>query len=70
MPPGVPAERVEAMRRAFDRTMKDPKMLADAKKRGFVVTGESGEALQAVIAELDATPKPIVEKARKAIGMK
>src|SRR3954447_21840023 len=32
MPPGVPAERVEAVRRAFDATMKDKEFLADADK--------------------------------------
>ncbi len=33
--PGVPEERVKALRAAFDATMKDPDFLADAKKRNF-----------------------------------
>ena len=32
VPPDVPADRVQALRRAFDATMKDPEFLADAKK--------------------------------------
>ncbi len=31
-PPGVPADRVAALRQAFDETMKDPDFLADAEK--------------------------------------
>ena len=33
--PGVPEERVKALRAAFDATMKDPDFLADAEKRDF-----------------------------------
>ena len=33
--PGVPAERVQALRRAFDATMKDPAFLAEAEKLGM-----------------------------------
>src|SRR5262249_27658879 len=33
-PPGVPDDRVEILRRAFDATMRDPEFLADARARG------------------------------------
>jgi len=70
MPPGVPAERVQAIRRAFDLTMKDPETQADAAKRGAEITGEPGEELESVIAELAATPPATVAKVRAALGMK
>ena len=42
MPPGVPAERLRAMRAAFEATMKDPTFLADAKRQDLEVHPVSG----------------------------
>jgi tripartite-type tricarboxylate transporter receptor subunit TctC len=67
MPPGVPAERVAAFRRAFDATMKDPAFLADAKKRMMDIEPMTGEKVQAVIAKAVATPQAIIEKAQAAL---
>ena len=66
-PPGVPADRAQALRRAFDATLKDPAFLAEAKKLRLDVNPVSGEAVDRLIAELYATPKDIVEEARVAI---
>ena len=68
MPPNVPAERVNAIRRAFDATMKDPEFVAEAKARGQEVNPVSGPALDALIAELYATPKDVVEETRSIIA--
>lgn len=65
--PGVPAERVAALRRAYDLTVKDPEYLADMKKAGLEVNSISGEEIQKLVAEVVATPKPIVERLIKAI---
>ena len=69
-PPDVPAERVAALRKAFSATMKDPALIADAKKRGMEVTGESGEELQAVMAKAAAAPADLVARIRAAVGTK
>ena len=45
-PPGVPAERVALVRKAFDTTMKDPKFLAEAKRLKRPVNPTSGADLQ------------------------
>jgi len=45
-PPGVPAERVALVRKAFDDTMKDPKFLAEAKKLKRPVNPTKGADLQ------------------------
>ena len=47
LPPDVPADRAEALRRAFDATMKDASFTADAAKIGFEVDPLSGEQVQA-----------------------
>lgn len=65
--PGVPADRVKALRAAFMATVKDPKFLADAKAGNFDVEPVSGEDLQKLIADVVATPAPIAERARKII---
>ena len=46
LPPGVPAERVELIRKAFDATMKDEKFLAEAKKLKRPVNPTTGADLQ------------------------
>src|SRR6185295_601612 len=50
--PGAPPERVEALRRAFDTTMKDPEFLADAKRTNLTLGPLPGEELQKLVAEV------------------
>jgi tripartite-type tricarboxylate transporter receptor subunit TctC len=68
-PPDVPAERVQALRRAFDAVMKDPDMLAEVKRLDVEVTGESAAELAAVIARVAATPPALVARVRKVVGI-
>jgi tripartite-type tricarboxylate transporter receptor subunit TctC len=66
--PNVPAERVAALRKAFDEMVKDPVFLEDAKKGKFDITPVSGEELQQLVAEIVATPKPVAARLAKIIG--
>jgi len=65
-PPAIPADRAEALRKAFDRTMKDPDFLAEAQTRGLEINPVSGHDIEKLIAELYATPKDVVAEARAA----
>jgi tripartite-type tricarboxylate transporter receptor subunit TctC len=67
-PPGVPADRVEVLRRAFDKMMKDPEFLAEAKKLRLDPSPATGEYLQQVVAETVATPPDVVVAAKAAIN--
>jgi hypothetical protein len=67
-PPGLPADRAAALRNAFDETMKDPEFIAEANARGQEVSPVRGVALDALIAELYATPRDVVEETKRAIG--
>jgi tripartite-type tricarboxylate transporter receptor subunit TctC len=67
VPPGVPEDRVQALRRAFDQTMKDPEFLADAKKLSMEIDPLTGEQVQEVIARVMKTPEPIAARVRKAL---
>lgn len=62
-PPEVPMERVSALRKAFNKSMKDPDLIAGAKKLGLPITSVvSGEDLAVVIKELMSTPLELVSK--------
>ena len=64
LPPEVPAERVAALRRAFDATMTDPTFIAEAAKLQFDVDPLTGEQVQALVAQLMATPRDVVARVR------
>jgi tripartite-type tricarboxylate transporter receptor subunit TctC len=65
-PPGVPAERVAQLRRAFDATVKDEAFLKEAAGMGFEVAPQTGERITALIAAIMATPTDIVDKTEQA----
>jgi tripartite-type tricarboxylate transporter receptor subunit TctC len=62
-PPGVPQDRVDALRKAFMATMQDPEYLADAEKTQMEINPVSGEKVQALIKEEYSTPPEIAKKA-------
>jgi tripartite-type tricarboxylate transporter receptor subunit TctC len=58
--PGTPPDRVAALRRAFDATMKDPDFLAEAEKAKIDISPNTGEeAQQVALSILDASPKTV-----------
>ena len=65
LPPDVPADRVKALQKAFDETMKDTAFIADAQKIGIDVNPLSGEEIRGIMAEIDAAPDDVMERLRK-----
>jgi tripartite-type tricarboxylate transporter receptor subunit TctC len=65
-PPGVPPERLDLLRRAFDRTVADRSFLQEAAAIGFEVVPQTGEQIAARIAAIMATPNDIVEETQRA----
>ncbi len=64
-PPGVPADRLAALRKAFDETMTDPAFLDDIKTSHIDFDGPSdGAAVESLIRQLYATPANVVERVR------
>jgi tripartite-type tricarboxylate transporter receptor subunit TctC len=61
-PPGMPPERVAALRKAYMDMFKDKAFLADAEKQGFEINPISGDDMMALIRELAKTPKHIIEQ--------
>jgi tripartite-type tricarboxylate transporter receptor subunit TctC len=64
LPPEVPADRVKALREAFDLTMKDPLYIAEANKIGLDVNPLDGETVRRLVAEIQATPEPVITRLR------
>jgi hypothetical protein len=61
-PPGTSRERVEALRRAFMDTMADKDFLSEAAKGNFEIRPVAGEEIQKLVADMNETPRTIVQK--------
>ena len=70
LPPGVPAERVAALRKAFDETMKDPAYLDEAKKLSIDVDPLTGAELGTLVEQVSKTPAGTVARVRAALEHK
>jgi tripartite-type tricarboxylate transporter receptor subunit TctC len=70
LPPGVPLERVAALRKAFVETLNGPALRGEADKMHLDVDAMGGEELQKLVADLYATPPHLIERARQALTAK
>jgi tripartite-type tricarboxylate transporter receptor subunit TctC len=70
MPPNVPAERVNAIRQAFDATMKDPEFLAEADKLKLEIDPMTGDEIAKTLEEIAKTPTDVVARVRAAYEAK
>ena len=68
-PPGVPPERIAALREAFHDAMNDPGFLAEVKRLNIEISEISGEKLQQVIADAFAMPADVVKAANDAMNL-
>jgi tripartite-type tricarboxylate transporter receptor subunit TctC len=66
-PPGTTPANLAVLRAAFDKTMADPAFLEDAKKMRVEIEALPGTKVEEVIRNLYASPKPVVERARRVI---
>lgn len=62
MAPGVPADRVAAIRTAFDKMAADPKFLADAKRQKREVDLVTGKEIQTIVGRMAKAPKTLLAK--------
>jgi tripartite-type tricarboxylate transporter receptor subunit TctC len=66
--PEVPAERVAALRAAYAAAVKDPDLLADARKQSLDIRYKSGQDLEAMVNKAADTPKPILDRTAAILG--
>jgi tripartite-type tricarboxylate transporter receptor subunit TctC len=66
--PGIPPERADALRRAFMATMQDPDFVAEIAKRHLTIEPLSGQDVQQMVKSFVATPKELVDQAKRYLG--
>lgn len=68
MPPGVPADRVDIMRKAFHAAMNDKAFIAEAEKQQIEIDEVSGEKVAEIVRSAFSLPPEIVAAAKDAMG--
>ena len=66
--PGIPTDRVKILREAFMRSVRDPDLLDDAKKKRLDLDPVPGEELEALAKEIVAQPPEVIERMKKLLG--
>jgi tripartite-type tricarboxylate transporter receptor subunit TctC len=66
-PPGVPADRLAALRRAFDATMKDPEFIKEAEKLNMEIEPLTAAEIQKLLEDAYGTPKNIIADAAELL---
>jgi len=67
-PPGVPADRLKILREAFKKTMTDPQLQEEVKKRDYEFDPVTGEELEKMAKEITRQPPEIIERLKKVLG--
>ena len=67
-PPGMPKERLAALRKAFLDTMRDREFLADAEKSSLDIDPATGEQVEDLLGQFADYPQGVIDKAKAAIG--
>lgn len=67
-PPGVPAERAQALRSAFENALRDPLLIEEAKKERLDISLVTGESIEKLLDDVYATPDDVVLKMKTIIG--
>lgn len=66
--PSTPLDRVNVLREGFAKALKDPELLAEAKKGRMDVDPSTGEELQALVKEVMDQPKDVIQRVKKILG--
>jgi tripartite-type tricarboxylate transporter receptor subunit TctC len=68
LPPGVPADRVALMQKAFMDTMNDPEFKAELLKQSLEYTPKNGKAIADLITEMAKTPPAVIKRYKELTG--
>jgi tripartite-type tricarboxylate transporter receptor subunit TctC len=65
--PGNPPERIQILRHAYAKTMRDPGLIEEAKKGQMDMEHTSGEDLQVLLKDLMSQPPDVMERVKKIL---
>lgn len=68
-PPGVPTDRVAALRDAFNAVMKDPELIADAESKGAPIQPQGWRDMEELAKEMTTLDPKVIEALTKALGL-
>ena len=68
LPPGVPAERVALLRKAFKDTIEDPRYVEDISKIKLELTPKYGDEVQAIVSKLTKSPPSVIARYKALMG--
>jgi tripartite-type tricarboxylate transporter receptor subunit TctC len=66
--PGIPADRIAMLRQAFDRSMKDPELLAETQKQRMDVDPSSGAELEKLAQQILQQPPEVLARVKKILS--
>jgi len=69
-PPGVPADRAQALRAAFASVLKDPELVVQAGREGLDLNLVPPHQIERILEEVYATPEPIIAKMKDIVKAK
>lgn len=67
-PPAIPAEQAKILRQAFAKTLADPELLAEAKRRNLEIKPTAGEKLEKLARDIIVQPPEVIERMKKLLG--
>ena len=67
-PPKIPLHRLEALRAAFDKSVRDPEFIAEAERLGLEIRPLDGQSVAKLVDEVMSTPQPVVDRLRRALA--
>jgi hypothetical protein len=70
VPPGTPADRVQILRDGYAKALRDPELIAETQKGGWVIEPVSGEELQTLAERIMVQPPDVVSQVKKILRVK
>jgi hypothetical protein len=67
-PPETPADRIRLLREAYAKALRDPDLLAEAKKGNMELDPSTGEEQEAMMKEVINQPAEVIQRLRKLLG--
>lgn len=68
VPPGTPPDRLKLLREAYQRTLKDPELIAETKRQRWEIDAVTGEEMEKLAKEVTSQPKGVIEKMKAVLG--
>ena len=66
--PGTPPERIKVLREAYQKTLKDPELIAETKRQRWEIDPLTGEEMEKLAKEVVAQPKEVIERMKWVLG--